>query len=257
MRQEFEQESFEASRLPSWSCPTCGRGILRCIDGLRIHEDSVTKEESGNEYWEYEYNKYVFHGLLSCGECKEAVLVIGKGHIEHDSDRWREEASYVQWLTPCYFTPPLKIIRPLLDEETPEVITDLLTKAFELFWCDPDSCLNRLRAVVEQILNGQGVRNRRAGGGFISLAERIGNFNDSRYSHVKDALTAAKHMGNDGSHGFSEATREDLLDAFAVIEYCLLQFYPRKPEREVVNDIVARINENKGIRKKFPIGPVD
>ena len=127
---------------------------------------------------------------------------------------------------------------------------DLLGKASELFWCDPDSCLNRLRSVAEQILTYHGVPRVTKKGKHIPLGMRIEMFKKPEYAEVKDALTAARHIGNEGSHGFSGVTRGELLASFDVIEYCLLQFFPANHDHSKVKKFIAAVVENEGFRPK-------
>jgi hypothetical protein len=247
---DYTNETFDSRSPPRWICPTCGLGTLRLIDTFKITSDSATRVEERADYWEPEWSRYVFSGILVCVECHDTVAVAGTGGVDVDVDDDTGQPEYYTYLRPQYFTPPLRIIRPVLRDNVPEVIEKLLIKAFELFWCDVDSCLNRLRAIVEQILAHHGVSPVDDNGRFISLHKRIENFNKPAYAHVKSALLAAKYMGNDGSHGFSGATRQELLEAFAVIEHCLLQFYPPTPEPSRLEEIIKRVTENKGFRPK-------
>lgn len=246
----YTSETFDSRSPPRWTCPTCGLGTLRLIEKFNITPDSATRAQERADYWELEWNCYVFSGTLVCAECHDAVAVAGTGCGDVDVDDDTGQLEYFTSLRPQYFTPPLRIIRRVLGDNVPEVIEKLLMKAFELFWCDADSCLNRLRAIVEQIFAHHGVSSVDGNGRFVSLHKRIENFNKPEYAHVKSALLAAKYMGNDGNHGFSGATRQELLEAFSVIEHCLLQFYPPKPKSSEVEEIIKRVTENKGFRPR-------
>lgn len=246
------QESFEIGDVPCWTCPTCARGRLRLVGEFTLRVDAATKREHNEDYWEPEWSNYVFNGLLECGECHESVMVTGTAGVEPNYRDMDEGTGYrySQYLTPRYFTPPLKIISPELNDQVPSEVFALLNKAFEIFWCDPDSCLNRLRSVAEQILTYHNVPTLDSKRKHIPLGRRIQMFDKSEYAEVKDALTAARHIGNEGSHGFSGVKRDELLDSFAVIEYCLLQFFPIQRDHSKVKKFIADVIKNEGLRPK-------
>jgi len=252
MNKEVLQESFVINDVPHWICPTCLRGRLRLVGEFELRLDGATKREHNEDYWELEWSKYVFSGLLECGECHEPVMVTGTAGVEPNYQEMDEGTGYLysQYLTPRYFVPALKIISPDLNDNVPPEVLALLNKACEIFWCDPDSCLNRLRSVAEQILTYQGVPTHDQKGKHIPLGRRIEMFNKPQYAEVKDALTAARHIGNEGSHGFSGVTRAELLESFGVIEYCLLHFFPQQPDHSEVKKFIADVIKHEGLRPK-------
>jgi hypothetical protein len=243
--------SFNQNRLPSWTCPTCEQGVLTLDDPnmLVVRPNAETKTSGGEDWWDYDYAGYVFSGMLSCKACGESVTVVGKGHVDQEYIDDGRDYEYVTYLTPTYFTPPLKIISPKVNEQVPAQVLKLLSKAHEVCWADPDSALNRLRAIVEEILDYKGVP-RTSGRSRLSLHRRIQLFNDAGTEQVRNALLAIKYVGNDGSHGFSGVKRKELLEVFSIVSYCLEKLFPIPIDDSHVIAAVSRFNANEGLQPR-------
>jgi hypothetical protein len=213
-----------------------------------FHEDAATNRHSGEEWFGAEHAHYVFTGVLSCGTCSESVVISGHGGWEEDySDQGIE---YYRVLTPKFFHPPLKIIEPVVSEDVPAEVFAYLEKASQVFWCDADSSVNRLRTVVEYLLDGLNVPRTGANNGRLTLGARISSLTDPKHASVKDALDSLRHMGNDGSHGSVGIERHELLLAFAVVKYCIEQLYPKIVDHTAMLKFVSEVNQQKGFRPK-------
>lgn len=243
--------SFNQNSLPLWTCPKCEQGVLILDDPqkLVVRPNAETKSSGGEDWWDYEYAAYVFAGMLTCKACGESVTVVGKGHVEQEYTDDGQGSEYVTYLTPTYFTPPLRIISPKVNEQVPEQVLMLLAKAHEICWADPDSGLNRLRTIVEEILDFKGVP-RTAGRNRLSLHRRIELFNEPGTEQVKNALPAIKYVGNDGSHGFSGVKRKELLEVFSIVNYCLEKLFPVLVDHGHVMAAVTRFNVNQGLKPR-------
>jgi hypothetical protein len=190
----------------------------------------------------------VFAGILVCTTCQEGVAIAGDGFVDreqYDDGDW----GYETYLAPTYFNPPLKIVKPVVADEMPEEITRLLSKACEMFWCDADSAINRLRSLVEIVLDARGIP-RENKGGRLPLHHRILLVTEPSLVDVRDALLAIKYIGNGSSHGFTGIERADLITAFSIIKFCLERLYPPVPVESDIAKIIAEINANKGFAKK-------
>jgi len=198
-----------------------------------------------NEDWfDYEHSAGVFALRLLC-RCGESVVVSGKTSVDCDWDEERHRMDYYTVLEPLFFVPPLALIA--VEPVAPEQIHRLIRSASEVFWSNGEACLNRLRCVTEEILNILNIPSRTETGGYINLHHRIEKIGTEN-QRIKDALLAAKHMGNDASHSDFQVTRGEVLDAFQVVEYCLRQLYP--VDDSVVLEIISRVNANAGFRTK-------
>lgn len=233
--------------VPPWRCPSCESGRLKIQGDFAIHSDAASQNSSGEEWFEPEYAHYVFTGTLSCANCSEKVIISGAGNVEEDYGEDGRE--YYTVLTPKFFYPSLRIIEPNISKDVPGEVIIYLEKAFQIFWCDADSCVNRLRTVVEYLLDAIGIDRKNAKGDRLSLAARIDLLVDARHIEVKDALTSLRYMGNDGSHGSVGIERHELLLAFAVVKYCLEKLFPNKSDESEVLTFVSAVNERKGFRK--------
>ncbi|MEF9963318.1 MAG: DUF4145 domain-containing protein [Comamonas sp.] len=248
MNNKYLTKNFIMGQEPRWHCPSCDIGILKLVNKFLIHSDAATQKDSNEEWFEPEYSRYVFTGILGCENCSEFVVVTGVGNIEEYYDE--EGGGYDTILTPKFFQPPLKIINPNVSSEVPPDVMMHLEQAFQIFWSDSGSCVNRLRTSIEYLLDGLGVTRINANGGRLALAHRINQLSDPKHLEVKDALNSIRHMGNDGSHGSIDIEREELLQAFSVVNYCMQKLYPNISEEVEVMTFVNKVNQQKGFREK-------
>lgn len=236
--------------MPHWPCPTCEQGRLRLQDKIEVRPNAETQECSGTDWWDPHYAGYVFTGMLRCGTCHDHVVVSCQGAIEqHYTDDHRNKWEYVTVLTPRFFMPALRVISPRMNDEVPEQIPKLLAKANEICWADPDSALNRLRTIVEEILDFKSVP-RTQGRKRHGLQTRIELLTEPGMELVQRALNALKFVGNEASHGFSSIKHRELLEVFSILKYCLENIFPVAVDDTVVLTVVERINTNKGLRPR-------
>ncbi|VXC04862.1 DUF4145 domain-containing protein [Massilia sp. 9I] len=248
MEPKYLAQSFVADNVPPWQCPNCCDGRLKLVGNFVVKDDAATARSWGEEWFEPEHAHYVFNGLLQCANCSEHVVVCGDGFVEEDYDE--EGRKYYTVLTPKFFYPTLKIITPNTNEKVPDEVMAFLEKAFQVFWCDADASVNRLRTVLEYILDDLGVVRENGKGDRLDLSSRISKLTDPKFDQVKAAMTSIRHMGNDGSHGSIGIERRELLAAFAVVNYCLEQLYPKIPDHTAVLEFVEKVNKQKGFRPK-------
>jgi hypothetical protein len=246
MEKKYLKQYFISDDVPPWNCPTCSGGRLMLKGQFSMNDDAVTQRDCREEWFDSEHSHYVFNGLLQCNSCSEHVVVSGDGTTEEDYGVY--ERNYYNVLTPKFFYPPLKIIEPNTNNKVPENVKIYLEKAFQVFWCDAGSCVNRLRTVLEYMLDDLQVDRLSLKGERLDLGSRIVKIVDPKFAHVKDAMTSLRHMGNDGSHGAIDIQRHELLSAFSVIKYCLEQIYAH--DHSDVLKFVSQVNERKGFRSK-------
>lgn len=232
-------------RLPDWQCPTCGKGHLR------VGKDKFLKEETGpsrsnhdENGWDPEWIENRFAGLLRCdfGNCGEIVAIAGTAHIVEtygydEEDQQTQE--YLDYYTPLSLTPAPLPIRPPFD--TPELVEGSLREAAGLLWQSAEGAANQIRQAVEHLMDAQGMAQALPPK-FISLDKRIAEF------HAKDAknaelLLAVKWLGNSGSHA-GGLTRNDVLDAFDLVELVLVNLYDSTTAKLIAK--AQAINLQKG-----------
>jgi hypothetical protein len=249
VEKKYLSKSFNKERVPPWKCPSCTEGRLKLAGEFSIHSDAATQQCQNEEWFEPEDYHYVFTGMLHCGSCNEKVAISGDGNVEEDYDE-EGNREYSTILTPKFFYPPLRIIEPNVADTLPVQVSTYLEKAFQVFWCDADSSVNRLRTVVEYLLDGLGISRTGLKDERLFLGPRIDLLVDPKHNLVKGALNSIRHMGNEGSHGSVDIQRPELLLAFSVVNYCLEQLYPKVADHTELLKFVKEVNESKGFPKK-------
>lgn len=245
-RSLFSKTKYVLTQLPEWNCPSCRSGALRRVqeEEFRILRTAATQAMVDEPYFDHEHDHGVFSGRLLCGNCLENVFVSGLSTTGIDFDP-ETGTDYFVIIEPRFFIPAPPLIE--VDARVPKRIAELVDTAATVFWSSHEACINRLRCVTEEILNFLGIKARTESGAYISLHDRVEKIEDA-HKTVRDALMAAKHMGNDASHGSFLATREEVLDAFEVLEYCIAELFP--VDRSGVLSIISRVNNQKGFRPK-------
>ncbi|WP_420141223.1 DUF4145 domain-containing protein [Sphingomonas sp.] len=140
----------------------------------------------------------------------------GTSSISHD------QVDFDEYVTTRYFNVEMLSPTPIAisyPEQTPQPIIDAIAKASALIWSSPESAANHIRQSVEILMDDAAIPERTADGEFISLHKRIKTFQMSD-SENGDVLLATKWLGNGGSH-VGGVSRDDLLDAFDMIEFVL------------------------------------
>jgi hypothetical protein len=117
-----------------------------------------------------------------------------------------------------------------IPEETPEGIRTHLVTSFSLFWIDFASCVTRIRAAIEEMLNERSIPsttiNVSGTHARLTLNKRIDLFktNDPENASYLEAL---RFLGNIGAHE-ANIDREKVLDAYQIFETVLEEIYAQK-----------------------------
>jgi hypothetical protein len=236
-------------RAPPWPCPTCGRGTL-CLDTatLRISETRASRVARNRDDWFWDDITERFAGILICDEksCQEPVSVAGTTYHEPIDDGEGGQ-DLARRLRPLYFAPPLRIIS--LPSTCPKETVEEIEAAFLLFWTDLPSAANRVRTALERLLTQRGIpqyERTRGGRRRLTLHRRIELFRKKK-ADLGDAMLAVKWIGNEGSHP-GRLTRDDLLDAFQLIEHLLDEMFVNRNAQ--IAKISREVLKQKGPRSK-------
>lgn len=154
---------------------------------------------------------------------------------EHYHHQYDEETGEAVEFTDTNYSPRIMHPAPPMIElpgKLSKEAKEHMTRAYELFWSDAGACANRLRIVVELLLDQLQIPRRGPKGKHknarLDLSDRIGLLKDLRPGHDK-ALTALRIVGNTGSHeGVVEF--EELLDCFELLEDALIELLDRRRE---------------------------
>ena len=228
MKKIFETPSFRKDSVPSWPCPACAEGHLTLIeDSFLCQGDSNT--ELNGRYIDPEDHKYIFMLMMKCNGCKAHVAVSGTGGLEHHQE---EEGPWdvLDYFLPTFFQPALHIIDVSINTNIPTSIRESLENSFSLFWCNYDACANRIRATLELLLDEMGVSRRSLkSDDYISLGNRIKMIAGDDQTPEGDAkvlIEALKWLGNAGTHELKGISREQLIEAYKMMEKVLNLLYP-------------------------------
>jgi hypothetical protein len=245
-RSPWKKLGFKADQNPPWPCPTCGGTLSKYKDtfdtvyGRDLPSSilNLTKEEIPH----LEYLQYRFIGKLECNQCNSKVIVSGYAHnvskfngpVQHGF-----AAVDTKMLYPIAFDPPLRLFVP--PTHCPTQISLQLLNAFYHYWNDKASSANRIRAVVEFLMDSQGIPNPNG----TTLHHRILEFQKTKDKELGGSLEAIKWIGNAGSH-IQILNKIDLLNAFELLNHVLHMLYPDGTHIKRVKDLTTEINKNRG-----------
>jgi hypothetical protein len=188
----------------------------------------------------YPFPEGVFAAILCCtnASCRERIAVSGVWETSEDYTEEGDSFSVSEFI-PRMFTPPLHIFK--IPSKTPKTIHKEVVAAFNVFWCDTASCLNRIRTAVEQFLTHMKVARKTPSGGFVSLDSKITQYK-AKEPELGNHMMAVKWLGNAGSHP-SKVSPKDALDGFDLLEHILTAKFSH------IHAVSQTINRTKGPRK--------
>ncbi|MFD1258770.1 DUF4145 domain-containing protein [Mucilaginibacter terrae] len=220
-------------------CPSCLIGELDYEKHGLLTETQASLIDN-----EFHKNGLVFPAItylasthLTCNKCKDIVVMTYK--VVEDVRHVDEHGSEVQLIEPISYYPAPKIID--IPNSSPLIIKELLNQSFALFWIDLNSCGNKIRVVVEALMDDLGIPNKSAKGNLIMLHQRIELFKKTD-PKIASFLISIKWIGNSGSH-ISGLTKEAILDAYQIMEYSLENIY--KDKENEVTTLSDKINKAK------------
>ena len=248
-------KSFHKEDDIPFNCPECNKPTLSfdTTKWLQNEQISSISERELNDYFEAEWVKYTYTGILKCvnPKCGEIVITSGSGSVieeytayclDEDGYPGPCERDYRDIFFPKYFYPTLSFFD--IPNKTPENIKTTIIEAFSLTPNSPSAAANKIRVAVEILATEFGVPSKTDKGTFINLDQRIKNIidpNNKLYEH-KALMLAIKYIGNAGSHEEDIVSFDELFDSFQIIEELLKSLYS---EKNMVHEIVKIINDTK------------
>ncbi len=247
---------FTLGNIPHWQCPTCQLGWV----GLKpkhfnLSESSASIKE--NSEWLptiVPWSKGVFSCILICNnkKCQESVALTGTYEVEEvwpvDEISGEPQRSFDEVYTPLTSVPALHLFT--LSEYIPKAVALAIAESFKTFWLDPSSCSNKIRTAIEVILTEKKIPRfelkKNKGRNRLILHKRIQMFG-AKYVKYKDEalkLEAIKWIGNEGSHSDNKITKEDLIDAYDILNHLVHKLYETETQR--VERISKKIVAQKG-----------
>jgi Domain of unknown function (DUF4145) len=220
---------------PPWPCPVCTVGTVRLVkDSLNERETAESKKDRKFiDDWDPDWLSYVFtaNGVCSNENCSQDFAISGTGGVEPGYDE--DGQTWEEFFSPkaCFPMPHIITIPP----KCPTDVEEDLVEAFSLFWAHRGASANAIRYALEKLLTSQGVPTQTGGKKdpakfvLLPLHQRIDLFSKSE-PEIGNHLMALKWLGNTGSHG-RKVDRDDLLDAFEILEHSLEEIIEKKSKR--------------------------
>ncbi len=229
MNRSLWNQNLSKDWCPAWPCPVCRKESVRLVPNSLMHKETVqSKRAHGHDDWDPDWIAHTFTAWAECKHqsCKQQFAIAGVGGVSleetEEGDDW-----------PYYFVPMACCPMPdMFDFPTkcPDIVKAELRAAFALFWSNQSACAGRIRVALECLMTHSGVQRRRRdknGKYFdLTLHARIDAFS-KREPNVGPHLMALKWLGNAGSHN-GEVRKDDLLDAFEIMEHALVEIVDRR-----------------------------
>ena len=214
---------------PNWPCSTCAKGHLVLVPKSLSYTETVdSKKEHSNAEWEPDWITYVFTAWLKCNnlQCGEEVVVSGTGGEEQDYGP-EDEIDWSPQFAPKFCCPMPDIF--VIPKKCPKDVRAELRAAFAIFWSDHCSAAARIRIALERLMDfleitATKIYNTKTID--LTLHQRIEIFQKGDPT-IGDQLMALKWLGNTSSHA-SNVSREDVLDAFEILEHALFELIERR-----------------------------
>jgi hypothetical protein len=230
-------------KMPSWPCPICNSGVLQKGEIRQMNSEETRKAENNLFYETQALAEFRFVAYLNCTNCEGRVVVAGNGTYFNELNDSPASAMFrgrkYSVFYPKFFEPTLSIIE--VPSSVNEVVAELVQKSFTLFWIDLDSCANKIRQALEQIAIDAKAKGENLHRKIESLRKLLGD-------SLTDTLLAIKYIGNEGSHLGPPFTRDQIVNLYSLLEDVLHQLYPDPNEIARKQNLVNKINTNKGIK---------
>lgn len=237
-----------------WPCPHCKQGVLALVpDSLIKNETKESEEACAYMGWDPDWISYAFNAWLKCSHpsCGQQVVVAGKGSVEQtqscDEEGNTEEVRNDSF-QPLFCWPMPDIF--VLPEKCPKEVKAELSAAFRLYWSDQAASAGRVRVSLERLMDQYHIPKRRKGQDkkyyIINLHGRIETFSKAR-SGAGEKLMALKWLGNTASHQGS-VSRDDIWDAFEILEYLLAELFERRSIR--IEELTRQLTKKHSPRRK-------
>jgi hypothetical protein len=237
--------SFTRENFPRYPCPSCEDGrLLLDMESFKAILPEYQRLWEKDDSFDFEWQSRRFSCTLVCDheQCREHVNVHGITNYQEDEDE-EGDSRIITLLRVKSMYHPHSIIP--VAEDVPHEVRRELKSAFQLYWVDRGSCANKIRVVVELLMDHLNIpKHKLKSGGdssnpedysFVPLAKRIEEFIAQAGNKVhEDVLDALRVIGNVGSHTQAPG-KSDLIDAFGLLEHLLNELVLKR------NDSIAKI----------------
>lgn len=233
-------------------CPNCLKWKLQHKSKNWIEEDDFYAYGTSQIFEDESLQQWKFCWMLKCNnkKCMLSTLLAGEWKVKEEIKEFLDDESgeHVLWsrlfniFNIKYSHPSIHLIK--IPESTPKLLTEIILESFTLFWIDTSSCWNKIRCVVERILDFNKVKKITKDRKKITLHCRIRDHLPPKLQKIWEKLLALKWIGNEGSHS-DKISRENLEDAYKILEHILIKLFDT--EEEEISIKVNKINKKKGV----------
>lgn len=227
----------------AFPCPTCQLGKMNWgVKGKVISTetlDSLRDNEFHRNGIIFPYTTELVSSHLKCDKCGDVVVGTYK---RIDDVRNVDAEGYEQSIyEPLHFYPAPLIID--IPESCPNDVKNPVELSFLLFWVDLNSCANKIRIALEELMNHCGISGADSNGKFVSLDSRLNEYGKKKNAKVGELLTAIKWIGNASSHS-TGINKKTVVAAYELLEYALELAFPDREQR--LTNMSKIITGNKG-----------
>jgi len=257
----------KSNNFPKLKCPFCETGHLLVDNSEKILYTNVSTQNFYDVIVDPSVLIQEYSYMLTCDnlECAEKGIVVGKidkvengyegGYDPETGEEYPINQTYKSKYRIDYISIPIKLIN--LPENIGNELKSCIESSFMLFWVDPNSCANKVRTVIELVMNDikipKTIINKNHKRKTYTLHQRIELF-QNRKPELGEKLMAIKWIGNFGSHSIDLMTRNDLIDGYEILENVLFNLYNKDSKRidkltKIINKIKKPIGHEKENKK--------
>lgn len=251
MKRNIWSTTLSEHSAPPWPCSECNKGVLRLVPKSLAYKETIRSQRShGDEGWDPDWIDYTFSAWLKCSHsgCGQEVAVLGIGGVEAWYDNEEGTTGWTPYFAPRWCSPMPDIFE--LPAKCPDEVLKQLRASFRLFLADQPAAASKVRIALERLMDHLGVpkRKKEKNGKFIdlSLHRRIEIFQQGK-PDIGLQLMALKWLGNTGSHE-TQVSRDDLLDAFEILEHALSELIDRRSEK--VAELAKKLAKRHARKRK-------
>lgn len=242
----FERDEAEEFDFPSWPCPICSHGHLRCSKEAVRHlsEERINFLIEVGAMEPYE-DRGVFSAMMMCQNksCEQGVAVLGHyWKTTPDGVFMSIPSQQIHMRTVCNYAvvsihPPLRLIS--IPEGVPESIVDALRRSFALYWTDAQSCAAAIRVAIEVMADALKERRLDKNKKPVSFATHLEDLNLSHPKLVEASKLIKNAVGNPGAHG-DPVERSMILTAYELLELELRSLFEAYRRKQLVEKLQPR-----------------
>lgn len=232
--QKIDEEFIKMEDLEDFICPNCHKGRLQNKENIfsdATDEDTILSSILFDE----SYLRWSFCGIVKCNnnKCDKTTTIAGvwkkfpeKSWDFDETNEPREINIFTKKYKIKYIDPAIILIK--IPPSTPELLTEIIVSSFELFWIDQNACWNKVRVLIEKLLDLKRVKKGKTLHARIQL-----HLNTNELKQNRTKLEAIKWIWNDGSHE-NNLSRKDLQDVYEILEDVLTELFDSEKKKIAV-----------------------